>query len=711
MDSKNCHNVRKEVNDIELSTSNNKTNEIIQQLVEPLVDNKCDVANKKNSFEENQNENSLRETSFSIFNSTTLSEATTSQDNILISSNDSEPSSPSSNQNKCKRSISKAQVDDDNCDDSNIFNEESSKHQKLNENVCNKSKSENKSVDNAQLVKDSCEETIEDVEMRSEIEEAAALRETKNHEEGLEIDNDSSHAGYVEKPLLSNVTEQDLRQLEESLLSNDSNFDTEQTASEEESEESEPDTPACLKKKRPKPTWFVVPELLHREMGINPSFQRRYYGSLHVVEHFELMYKLKEHEGCVNALNFNKKGNLLASGSDDLYVVIWDWAIGKKHHSFASGHRSNMFQAKWLPFDEENLMATCARDGQVRLLDIRRGVSRKLATHNAPTHKLALHPDTPHVIVSVGEDAKVLSIDIREEKPTKLLVVRDGSFHVQLYSVHCNPLKSNEFCVAGRSQWVRVYDRRNVSKPIHELCPSHLTEKKHVHVTCALYNYDGTEVLASYNDEDIYLFDAISPQPGDFAHKYEGHRNNATVKGVNFFGPKSEFVISGSDCGNIFIWDKNTEAIVNWMPGDEQGVVNCLEPHPHIPILATSGLDCDVKVWAPSCEDPPSLQKIENVPLIEKCVTSNAMNRAQETTTESDAFDSQMLWILLRHIRHTERVRLNLNVRRVSSDQNQDDDDEDDDDNIDDSSDDESSDHSDSQSEGDGIRRLQCPPS
>lgn len=45
------------------------------------------------------------------------------------------------------------------------------------------------------------------------------------------------------------------------------------------------------------------------------------------------------------------------------------------------------------------------------------------------------------------------------------------------------------------------------------------------------------------------------------------------MKGVNFFGPKSEFVISGSDCGYIFIWDKNTEAIVNWMPGDEQGVV------------------------------------------------------------------------------------------------------------------------------------------
>jgi len=47
-----------------------------------------------------------------------------------------------------------------------------------------------------------------------------------------------------------------------------------------------------------------------------------------------------------------------------------------------------------------------------------------------------------------------------------------------------------------------------------------------------------------------------------------------TVKGVNFFGPKSEYVISGSDCGNIFIWDKNTEAVVQWMAGDKQGVVS-----------------------------------------------------------------------------------------------------------------------------------------
>lgn len=38
---------------------------------------------------------------------------------------------------------------------------------------------------------------------------------------------------------------------------------------------------------------------------------------------------------------------------------------------------------------------------------------------------------------------------------------------------------------------------------------------------------------------------------------------------------------------------------MQWYKGDAQGVVNCLEGHPHYPIIATSGLDTSVKLWAP----------------------------------------------------------------------------------------------------------------
>ena len=43
---------------------------------------------------------------------------------------------------------------------------------------------------------------------------------------------------------------------------------------------------------------------------------------------------------------------------------------------------------------------------------------------------------------------------------------------------------------------------------------------------------------------------------------YNGHRNSDTVKQVNFYGQRSEYVVSGSDCGHIFIWSTSTGELV-----------------------------------------------------------------------------------------------------------------------------------------------------
>ncbi len=54
------------------------------------------------------------------------------------------------------------------------------------------------------------------------------------------------------------------------------------------------------------------------------------------------------------------------------------------------------------------------------------------------------------------------------------------------------------------------------------------------------------------------------------------------VKGVNFFGPKSEYVVSGSDCGHVFLWDRESEEIVQYLQGDDTGVVSTIIDISHI---------------------------------------------------------------------------------------------------------------------------------
>lgn len=96
---------------------------------------------------------------------------------------------------------------------------------------------------------------------------------------------------------------------------------------------------------------------------------------------------------------------------------------------------------------------------------------------------------------------------------------------------------------------------------------------------------------------------------------YRGHCNVKTVKDVNFFGLNDEYVVSGSDSGHIFIWDRQTSDLVNILAGDSD-VVNVIQGkpfllisyallltlhtgHPYEPTIAASGIDNTIKIFSP----------------------------------------------------------------------------------------------------------------
>jgi len=52
------------------------------------------------------------------------------------------------------------------------------------------------------------------------------------------------------------------------------------------------------------------------------------------------------------------------------------------------------------------------------------------------------------------------------------------------------------------------------------------------------------------------------------------------IKESCFWG--NNFVMSGSDCGHIFVWDRHTAEHLMLLEADNH-VVNCLQPHPYDP--------------------------------------------------------------------------------------------------------------------------------
>ncbi|XP_073978943.1 DDB1- and CUL4-associated factor 6-like isoform X2 [Rhodnius prolixus] len=123
-----------------------------------------------------------------------------------------------------------------------------------------------------------------------------------------------------------------------------------------------------------------------------------------------------------------------------------------------------------------------------------------------------------------------------------------------------------------------------------------------------------------------------------FKQKYTGHRNARTmIKEATFWG--DEYVISGSDCGHVFMWERESATLRMLLQADHH-VVNCVQPHPYLPVLATSGIDYDVKLWAPVQQLPAFDSE-----LAEELMKRNAimLEETKDTITVPASFMIRML--------------------------------------------------------------------
>ncbi|XP_039436330.1 DDB1- and CUL4-associated factor 6-like [Culex pipiens pallens] len=121
--------------------------------------------------------------------------------------------------------------------------------------------------------------------------------------------------------------------------------------------------------------------------------------------------------------------------------------------------------------------------------------------------------------------------------------------------------------------------------------------------------------------------------------KFVGHRNARTmIKEATFWG--NDYIMSGSDCGHVFTWERATGELVMLMEAD-QHVVNCVQPHPTLPMLATSGIDYDIKIWSPMEEEKVRFDREAALDLMER--NAVMLEETKDTITVPASFMIRML--------------------------------------------------------------------
>ncbi|CAH2085044.1 unnamed protein product [Euphydryas editha] len=295
-----------------------------------------------------------------------------------------------------------------------------------------------------------------------------------------------------------------------------------------------------------------------RERGeINRKFQNKLTVTRSMIDRLGLEKELNGHLGCVNCLEWNSDGSVLASASDDLHVILWDPYRHKQIHTLSTGHTGNIFSVKFL--SPESLV-TCAADGSVRARNIMNGqMLLECACHCGRVKRLAVAPDNPQILWSAGEDGLVLQHDLRcphrcnsDSDNVLVNLLNHMGRYAEAKCLAVNPRRPYQLAVGANDVYVRLYDirmiklarlqelqggapnsrlmweRQNVRcshaghgdpdnniprEAVQYFAPGHLSMQPNANsfpkkaVTYLAYSHDGNELLVNMGSEQVYLFD------------------------------------------------------------------------------------------------------------------------------------------------------------------------------------------------------------
>ncbi|CAD8117467.1 unnamed protein product [Paramecium primaurelia] len=283
--------------------------------------------------------------------------------------------------------------------------------------------------------------------------------------------------------------------------------------------------------------------------------------------------KLVGHTGTVWSVCISPDGNTLASGSQDNSIRLWDFKTGQQKGQL-NGHTSTVLSLCFSP--DGTTLASSSGDNSIRLWDMKTGQQiAKLEGHYSTVYSVSFSPDGT-TLASGGWDSSIRLWDVKTGQQKAKL---DGHISI-VYSVSFSP-DGTTLASSGWDCSIRLWDMKT-GEQIAKI-DGHTRE-----VLSICFSPDGTLLASCSDDNSIRLWDFKTRK---FKTELEGH--TSWIQSV-CFSPDGNQLASGSNDNSIRLWDVQTEKQKAEIDSHNNWSVFY---SPDGTIIASSSYDKSIRLW------------------------------------------------------------------------------------------------------------------
>ena len=280
------------------------------------------------------------------------------------------------------------------------------------------------------------------------------------------------------------------------------------------------------------------------------------------------------HSKPVRAISLSPDGTLIASGSGDETIRLWNMGTGQPQGEIRTG--AQVLDVAFGPSGQT--LASAGFDNVIRIWTIAGAPLRELRGHAGPVNAIAFSPDGKR-LVSVSNDKTVRIWEVASGR----MLTQVSNFKQDVKSLALSP-DGRLMATGGITQTIRIMDA-TTGQLVREM-PGHFFSTSAVR-----FSPDGKQLATGGEDSDARLWDVAT---GKELFVMRGHKGGIDALAFSEDGRR---LATGSWDSTARLWDTASGSLLQEFKGGS-GIMNSLALSRDSQRLITGSGDAKIRIWA-----------------------------------------------------------------------------------------------------------------